>query len=146
MTFSQPPTAFWLTATLLAGAWFSGCSGPPSVDSSLTEATVSGVVTAHGEPVTSGIIYFNPSNYARKVPTKSAEIGPDGKYTIKTYTGDNQVTYGGEVAKENSGVGLRRDFATVQTGENTFDFDVLGPGGKTMDIDLTKKGGVRKKR
>ncbi len=76
---------------------------------------------------------------------KTAEIGPDGHYTIKTYTGDNLVTYGGDVAEKNKGVGLRRDFATVQRGENTFDFDVLGEGGKSPTIDLSKKG-KRKKR
>ncbi len=90
--------------------------------------------TRHG-----GTIHFNPSNSGRIVPTRSAEIGPDGKYTIKTYTGDNQVTYGGEVAAKNRGVGLRRDFATVQSGENQFDFDVLGAGGKDPTIDLHKE-------
>ena len=123
-----------------------GCSdGKPSVDTSLNEATVTGVVSANGVPATGGTILFNPSNSGRIVPTRSAEIGPDGKYTIKTYTGDNQVTYGGEVAAKNRGVGLRRDYASVQSGENNIDFDVLGAGGKTQAIDFSK-GGQRKKR
>jgi hypothetical protein len=117
----------------------SGCGdGKPSVDTSLTEATVTGVVTAKGVPVTGGTIHFNPSNAGRISETKTAQIGPDGTYTIKTYTGDNKVTYGGEVATKNMGVGLRNDYASVESGENKLDFDVLGPG-KSMDIDYTKK-------
>jgi hypothetical protein len=124
-----------------------GCSdGKPSVDTSLTEATVTGVVTAKGEPVTGGTILFNPSNSGRIVATRTAEIGPDGSYTIKTYTGDNQVTYGGEVAKKYMGVGLRKDYASVQRGENKIDYDVLGAGRTAGDIDFTKKGqGARRK-
>src|SRR5437773_1460517 len=91
--------AFLLAMSLLSWATVPGCGdGKPSVDTSLTEATVTGVVTAKGEPVSGGTIHFNPSNSGRIVPTKSAEIGPDGTYTIKTYTGDNRVTYGGAVA------------------------------------------------
>src|SRR5262249_19964640 len=85
-------------------ATITGCGdGKPYMDPSLTEATVRGTVTAKGEPVTAGRILFNPSNAGRLVPTKTAEIGPDGHYTIKTYTGDNLVTYEGEVAKKYPG-------------------------------------------
>ena len=139
-------SAFKFILTILSLAAIPGCGdGKPSVDTSLSEATVTGVVTANGIPATGGTIYFNPSNSGRLVPTKSADIGPDGRYTIKTYTGDNRVTYGGEVAKKNTGVGLRKDYANVQFGENKFDFDVLGGGNKMGDIDLAKKG-QRKKR
>lgn len=138
--------AFVLILTFFSLAALSGCGdGKPNVDTSLAEATVSGVVTANGIPATGGTIYFNPSNSGRLVPTKSADIGPDGRYTIKTYTGDNRVTYGGEVAKKNTGVGLRKDYANVQSGENKLDFDVLGGGNKIGEIDLAKKG-QRKKR
>jgi hypothetical protein len=131
----------------LSFATISGCGdGKPSVDTSLTEATVSGTVSIKGGPVTSGTIYFNPSNHARQVPTKTAEIGADGKYTIKTYTGDNQVTFGGAVAKNNMGVGLMREYARVEAGENKIDFDLSGGGSKKMDvIDLTKKAKMRKR-
>jgi hypothetical protein len=132
--------------TFLSLAALAGCGdGKPSVDTSLTEATVTGVVTANGIPATGGTIFFNPSNSGRLVPTNSADIGPDGRYTIKTYTGDNRVTYGGEVAKKNTGVGLRKDYANVQSGENKIDFDVLGGGSKIGEIDLVKKA-QRKKR
>jgi hypothetical protein len=137
--------AFLLAITSLASAAVAGCGdGKPYTDTSLNEATVTGIVTAKGEPVMEGTIVFNPSNSGRKVPAKTATIGPDGRYTIKTYTGDNQVSYGDAVAKKYRGVGLRKDFASVQSGENQFDFDVLGEGGKSPTIDLTRKGQRKK--
>ncbi len=129
-----------MAVAFLGCAMVAGCGDDkPYHDTSLTEATVSGTVTAKGEPVTAGTISFNGANSGRLVAAKTAEIGPDGRYTLKAYTGDNQVTYGGDVAKKHMGVGLRKDFATVQSGENTFDFDVLGEGGKNITIDVTKK-------
>lgn len=131
--------AFLWAMTFLSWAANPGCGdGKPSIDTSLTEATVTGVVTAKGVPVTGGTINFNPSNSGRIVPTRTAEIGSDGTYTLKTYTGDNLVTYGGELAAKHVGVGLKRDYASVQPGENKLDFDVL-EGGKNPNIDLTKK-------
>lgn len=137
----------FLAAALLVWAAAVGCGdGKPYHDTSLTEATVTGVVTAKGAPVTDGgTIMFNPSNSGRIVPARTAPIGPDGRYTIKTYTGDNLVTYGGEVAKKNRGVGLRRDYANVASGENTFDFDILGDG-KNLNTDLSKMPRQKKKR
>lgn len=118
----------------------SGCGdGKPNVDTSLTEATVSGAVSVKGVPVTAGTIHFNPSNSGRIVPIRTAEIGPDGSYTIKTYTGDNQVTYGGDLAKKNTGVGLMRDYASVHPGENKINFDIMGEGSKRLDIDYAAK-------
>jgi hypothetical protein len=107
-----------------------GCGdGKPSMDTSLTEATISGVVSVKGVPATGGAILFNPSNAGRIVPTRSAPIGPDGTYSIKTLTGTNQVSFEGEVAKKNVGVGLIKDFAEVTSGENKKDFDLMGEGG-----------------
>jgi hypothetical protein len=137
--------AFLLAMTLVSWAAIPGCGdGKPSMDTSLTEATVKGVVTAKGVPVKGGTINFNPSNSGRIVPTRTAEIGPDGTYTIKTNTGDNLVTYGGELAAKHMGVGLKRDYANVQSGENQLDFDVL-EGGKNPNIDLTKKGQFKRR-
>ena len=88
---------------------------------------------------------FNPSNSGRIVPSRTAEIGSDGRYTIKTYTGDNQVSYGGELAKKYPGLGLRKDFATVASGENSIDFDVQGEG-KNPGTDFSKMPKKRNKR
>jgi hypothetical protein len=132
----------------LSLAVIQGCGdGKPWVDTSLTEATVTGVVSVKGIPAPGGTILFNPSSAGRIVPTKSAEIGPDGRYTIKTYTGDNRVTFDGEVASKNAGVGLIKEYANVESGENHVDFDLLGEGGKKAPFELTKKGkaGARKR-
>jgi hypothetical protein len=144
MTVLRRSNSFLPLFALGGLALTAGCGdGKPSVDTSLTEATVSGVVSVRGVPATGGTIHFNPSNYARIVSTRTATIGPDGTYTIKTYTGDNQVTFGGEVAKKNPGVGLLRDFATVKSGQNEINFDVA-QGGKTGGFDITKR--VKPKR
>jgi hypothetical protein len=121
-----------------------GCGdGKPSIDTSLTEATVKGLVTIKGTPATGGEIRFNPSNSGRVVAARSARIGPDGAYTIKTYTGDNVVTFDGEVASKNRGVGLIREYAKVASGEQEVNFDLMGEGGKKLPYDLpkTKKKG-----
>jgi hypothetical protein len=134
-------TAVMLATTILGLATVPGCGdGKPSIDTSLTEATVTGVVSVKGVPATGGTILFNPSNSGRLVPTRTAEIGPDGSYTIKTYTGDNLVTFGGAVAAKNAGVGLMREYASVQAGSNKIDYDLMGAGRKRADIDVTKKG------
>jgi hypothetical protein len=135
-----------LVVLALFSAVVSGCTdGKPSVDTSLNEATVTGVVILKGAPVKGGTILFNPSNHARQVPIRTAPIGDDGKYTIKTYTGDNQVTFGGDLAKNNMGIGLVREYASVQRGENEINFD-LSSGGKRVDFDLSKKANPRPKK
>jgi hypothetical protein len=125
----------------------SGCGeGKPWVDTSKTEATVSGLVTVKGTPATGGKVLFNPSNAGRIVPTRTADIGTDGHYTIKTLTGDNRVTFEGEVASKNAGVGLLKEYAKVDSGENEVNFDLLGEGSKKIPIELTKKGKTSPKK
>jgi len=138
--------AFLVLPSFVALVLCVGCGdGKPSVDTSLTEATVSGVVSVKGTPATGGQIRFNPSNSGRIVPTRSAEIGPDGRYTIKTLTGDNRVTFDGEVAARNKGVGLMKEYADVKSGENQIDFDLMGEGAKVGPIDYAKKAGMKKR-
>ncbi len=115
------------------------------MDRSLTEASVSGVVSVKGVPASGGTILFNPSNAGRIVPTRSAPIGPDGAYTIKTLTGINQVSFEGEVATKNRGVGLLKDFAEVASGTNTKDFDLMGENsGKKVQFPLDCMGAATK--
>lgn len=135
-----------IAAGLLSLPAITGCGdGKPSIDTSLTEATVTGVVSVKGVPATAGTINFNPSNSGRIVSTKTAEIGPDGRYTIKTYTGDNLVTFGGAIAQKNMGLGLMREYASVKSGANTIDYDLMGAGSsQKAGIDLAKKGQRRK--
>jgi hypothetical protein len=135
--------AIAILATLLA----QGCGdGKPSTDTSLNEATVTGKVLVKGVPATGGTILFNPSNSGRIVPARTADIQPDGRYTIKTFTGDNQVTFSGDVASKNMGVGLTREYASVRAGSNEIDFDLMGEGSKKTAIDLVRKSASRKQK
>jgi hypothetical protein len=127
-----------------------GCDdGKPSVDTSKREATVSGIVSVRGKPATGGNILFNASNSDRIVPHKTAPIGPDGSYKITTYTGGNRVSFDGEIATKNMGVGLIQEYVDVKPGtENKADFDLMGAGGgdaqsptiTVPDKATTKKG------
>src|SRR5262245_35307848 len=120
-----------------------GCdAGTPAVDTSSTEATVSGVVTVKGFPAKGGEIRFNPSNHLRIVPTRSAPIGEDGSYKITTLTGVNAVSFDGEVATKNQGVGLLKEYPDLKAGENKVDFDLMGEGVKLpYNMPAKKKGG-----
>jgi hypothetical protein len=130
-----------LSAAMLLAPMISGCGdAKPYTDTSLTEATVTGVVSVKGAPATGGVIRFNAANSGRIVPARTADIGPDGHYTIKTYTGDNQVTFAGEIAEKNRGLGLMKEYAGVKSGENEINFDLMGGGSQKGGIDLEKKG------
>jgi hypothetical protein len=107
-----------------------GCGdGKPYVDKSHTEATVSGIVSVKGKPADGGQILFNGNSSGRSVPIRTAEIGPDGSYTIKAFTGVNQVSFDGQIASKNRGVGLVKEACDVVSGENKANFDLLGEGG-----------------
>src|SRR4029077_7509151 len=94
-----------------------GCGdGKPWVDKSMTEATVSGIVSVKGKPADGGTILFNGNSSGRSVPIRSAEIGPDGSYTIKAFTGVNQVSFDGKIATKNMGVGLVKEACDVSSG------------------------------
>ena len=113
-----------LAPTLLVICW--GCSGTPPVDTSTEEATVHGVITINGKPVTSGRVVFDPANIKRNVQPRKAEIGKDGSYTMKTLVGENVVKLeSNEVMKAN----LETQFIStkVEPGDNTFDIKLPLP-------------------
>jgi hypothetical protein len=120
-----------------------GCDdGTPPVDSSKTEATVIGVVKVKGVPAAGGEVVFNPSNRFRLVPARTATIGADGTYRVTTYTGGNEVSFSGEVASKNRGVGLLKQYVDVKSGENRADFDLMGDGAQpSFPIPGKTKGG-----
>jgi hypothetical protein len=147
MIIARIGVATGISIGLLCLAILIGCGdGKPSVDTSLTEATVSGVVSVKGKPATGGKINFNPANSGRIVGINSADIGPDGSYTVKTLTGDNQVTFSGEVGIKNPGVGLIREFAVVRSGENKVDYDLMGAGQRVGTMDFSKLAPTKKRR
>jgi hypothetical protein len=113
-----------LATTLLVIGW--GCSGTPPVDTSTEEATVHGIISIKGKPVTSGRVIFDPANIKRNVEPRKAEIGKDGSYSIKTLVGENVVKLeSNEVMKAN----LETQFIATQVapGDNTFDIKLPLP-------------------
>ena len=100
-------------------------SSKPSVSASMTEATVTGTVTINGELATEGEVEFDPSNYLRKmVSSRTAPIGPDGKYTIKTLVGANTVRVVTQEVPTQRGTAYDEIQFVVQQGENTLDIVV----------------------
>ncbi len=107
---------------LALAAGLGGC-GTPSGDTSTAEATVKGVVKLNGKPATEGEISFDPSNYQRQVPAKTAPIGKDGSYTITTMVGPNTIKLTGPIVKKFGILAYRQKNLTVEKGDNTFDFE-----------------------
>lgn len=126
----------WATAsvitTLLASS--SGCNGTPSVESSTTEATVKGTVTARGKPVTEGELRFNPTNYQREgVGARTAQIQKDGHYEVKTPIGQNSVSLTGPALVKDPQLAYGALSFDVKPGEN--EYNVVLPPGATPDSD-----------
>ena len=124
MKHTSPQALGLLATTLLVIGW--GCSGTPPVDTSTEEATVHGVITIKGKPVTSGRVVFDPANIKRNVETRKAEIGNDGSYSIKTLVGENVVKLeSNQVMKAN----LETQFIStkVAPGDNPFDIKLPLP-------------------
>jgi hypothetical protein len=120
-----------------------GCGDTPYVDASRTEATVTGVVKVKGQPATGGEISFNPSNRDRKVGAFTAPIGKDGTYAIKTYTGENEVRFMGDVNTAYPMIGMLKKFCEVTGGGQQQDFDLLADddsGGGSYKTKMMTKG------
>jgi hypothetical protein len=127
--------------TLLAA--FSGCSGTPSVESSTTEATVKGTVTARGKPVSGGELRFNPTNYKREdVGARTAQIQKDGHYEVKTPIGQNSVSLTGPALAKDPQLAYGALSFDVQPGEN--EYNVVLPAGAAPE--LAHKSGKHSRR
>jgi hypothetical protein len=112
---------------MLGGLVAAGCgSGAPYAESSRTEATVTGRVTTAGKPITQGQVIFDPANINRRGETaRTAEIGPDGTYTITTLIGENRVTVAIPGRTRKAGSPYVQQVVNVKAGaDNTFDITV----------------------
>jgi hypothetical protein len=136
MKGSLQPIASLAAVLFVAGVL--GCSDTPSVDTSRTEVKVNGVVKVKGKPAAGGQISFNPSNRDRKVAAFNAPIRPDGSYTIKTYTGENEVRFTGDVDKANPMVGMVKKFCIVSGDGQQQDFDLLADDQSEVESPKTK--------
>ncbi len=73
--------------------------------------------------MSSGLVHFSPSNISRPVGPRSAKIGPDGKYEIKTLVGDNNVNVEGPELSAKK-FGRQSKIIRVESGSTTIDFDL----------------------
>ena len=104
---------------------------PVWVSQTADEATVRGKVTLGGQPLTGGQLVFNPANYQRKsVPARTASIGDDGSYTVKTLTGSNMVM-----------VSPKKVAARGKATTDPYEMIPLevNPGDNTFNINLTPR-------
>lgn len=130
-SFKMPRTP--VSCSLVAGvvavfAWGCGGAGTPPVESSRTEAKVSGTVKIRGKAATKGKVTFDPSNIRRKdVAPSTAAIGKDGTYTITTLIGENSVFVETPETERDSRLGSNVQNLNVQVGDNTFDIQIPPP-------------------
>jgi hypothetical protein len=120
---------WWLTpaaATAFSvAAW--GCGGKPSVDTSSSEAKVTGTVKVKGKPMTSGTVTLDPSNYVReKANPRTGDIKSDGTYEVTTLVGKNTVRVTGPEITKNPGLGYANETIDVPSGGMTHDI-ILPP-------------------
>ncbi len=122
------PGQRWLaacTTTIALAAAVGGCGaqGKPPVNSSTTEAKVTGKVTVKGVLAKKGVVTFNPANYLRKTEAaRDAPIRPDGTYEITTLVGENSVSVGGTGLPGETAYGFWT--YDVKGGTNTYDIEV----------------------
>jgi hypothetical protein len=122
----------WAAALgLLLAVGLGGCDpGTPPVEGSTEEAVVKGTVKARGTPLVGGQINFNAVNSKRRIGPRTAPIGKDGSYTVKTLVGPNIVTVlsakFASKSRKNQVSGLEYDEKTV----------TVAPGEQTIDLDF----------
>jgi len=90
----------------------------------MEEATVKGTVTVKGEPLTKGQVNFDPANVNRKVGPRTAPIGSDGTYTIKTLIGQNTVRVTGPTIGRDPNLAMNERILDVQSGENQISIEL----------------------
>lgn len=145
LKIGRPRIAAPLLLALLGAA---GCDdGRPAMDTSRTEARVTGTVKVQGKPAQGGgQIAFDPSNAERQVGAFVFPVGPDGTYSAKTFTGDNIVRFSGPMIKEHPELALATRYCPLAGGDNVLDFDLLGQGDQPRGPTYSqKKGGPRKR-
>ena len=107
-------------ALLLAGWGCDGGGGAHSVSASTEEATVKGTVTVDGKPISEGDVTFDATNINRKNGGgRTAKIGADGSYSLKTFVGSNSVTVHGTKVDGDPRLRMNGKQVDVKDGENT---------------------------
>ena len=124
-------TSLALASTIFAHGAIAGCDGSSWISASYgEEGTVHGKVTLDGSPVTKGKVVFGPAQSRRKKDSdRSAPIGADGTYSIKTLAGPNSVMVSPDRGEPN-----HRTPPTVP--HRVFTLDVQPVDNNNFDIQL----------
>jgi hypothetical protein len=117
------PTGF--AACLIACA---GCGRGTAPDSTTSdEATVHGKVTVNGVRAKEGRISFDPTSADRPTaPVASAEIGKDGRFTLRTWVGENRVSVDTSETRKDANLSTPVPF-DVKSGDNPLDVTLPRP-------------------
>ncbi|ADV62618.1 hypothetical protein Isop_2038 [Isosphaera pallida ATCC 43644] len=84
-----PAALFAMVLVVTAGC--GGVGSAPPVSSSNQEVQITGRVFINGKPAKRGEVVFDPANYMRNVPARTATIDDQGRYQITTLTGQNII-------------------------------------------------------
>jgi hypothetical protein len=93
----------------------------------MEEVTLKGTVRVRGKPVNNGRVTFRTSNVNRPTaPTKEAEIGKDGTYTIATLVGLNfiEVTCKETLGAKNRDLMENEQPINIKSGQTTLDINI----------------------
>jgi hypothetical protein len=119
----NPPGRIILAALCCIAYW--GC-GPPGKGTAPSLIPVKGKVTYKGQPLTKGLIRFEPTDYGREA---SGDIHPDGTFVLSTHKdGDGVVAGHHRVAVNGTGIKSPKDAFAKKYGGTT-------SSGLTADVD-----------
>jgi hypothetical protein len=125
-----------LLASVIAAVLATGCG-------SKDFAPVTGTVTLDGQPLPRGMVQFVPIN---DMPTSTGEIGPDGKFRLKTaerdgaYVGKHKVRLDArEIAKDHTVTAPPSLIPERYMSEATskLEFEVVAGKTNVIDVKLT---------
>jgi hypothetical protein len=105
-----------------------GCGGETSDTSPSEEAVVHGTVKFQGKLVRSGTVSFEPSHGDRRSATpRTAPIGNDGTYSIKTLAGTNRVYVSAPAFPDEPNAQRLIPECDVRSENNTFNIEFPPP-------------------
>jgi hypothetical protein len=106
---------------LIACAGCGGGGGTAPAPATGEEAPVHGTVTINGALAKEGRISFDPATADRPTaPVASTAIGKDGKYTLRTWVGENRVSVDTPETRKDPNLAAPVPF-DVKSGDNTID-------------------------
>lgn len=131
LRFSRRPVSF---AMLMLA--FAGCG-----DSGFDVASTSGVVLCNGQPVTGGLVYFEPKQTGESAVVGKVGLGTidaQGNFTVTTYENGDGAVVGPHVIKVGKGSGPGCDCA-MNADRIVMEVDVASGAENVFEVVLPKK-------